>query len=90
MDQMDELDFDGRVNEYNHSPLYLYLVTLIGNTFPVGSVGGVLSDVLFQPKYADVFKVFLLVDHFGQYRWVGGLACGVRRDTRILKECGGP
>ena len=89
VDNMDEMNWDGRLNDYNHCPLYPFLVTLIGDTFPVGSIGGLLNDVLHQPKYADeVFKLLLLVDHLGQYRWVGGLACGVRSDTRILKECG--
>ena len=89
VDNMDEINWDGRLNDYNHCPLYPFLVTLLGDTFPVGSIGGLLNDVLHQPKYADeVFKLLLLVDHLGQYRWVGGLACGVRSDTRILKECG--
>lgn len=84
-----ELDFAGRLNKWNHSPLFPYLVTLIGDTFPVGSTGGCLGDVLFQPKYADeVYKLLLLVDHLGRFRWAGGLACGARSDTRILKECG--
>ena len=26
----DEIDFEGRLKKYNHSPLYPYLVTLIG------------------------------------------------------------
>ena len=40
-----------------------YLATLIGDTFPVGSIGGILNDVLHQPKYADeVYKLLLLVD----------------------------
>ena len=55
----------------------------------MGSIGGLLNDVLHQPKYANEdFKLLLFVDHFGQYSWVGGLACAVRSDTRILKECG--
>ena len=42
-----------------------------------------------KPKYEnEVYKLLLLIDQLGQYRWVGGLACGVRSDTRILKELG--
>ena len=84
-----ELDFDGRLNKHNHTPLFPYLVTLIGDCFPVGSTGGTINNVLFQPKYEDkVHKLLLLIDQLGQYCWVGGLACGVRSDTRILKELG--
>ena len=47
------------------------------------------GQVLFQPKYEDeIHKLLLLIDQFGQYHWVGGLACSVRSDTRILKEIG--
>ena len=85
----DKLDWAGRLNKYNHSPLYPYLVTLIGDCCPVGATSGTLNNVLFAPKYADeVYKLLLLVDQLGQYRWVGGLACGARSDTRTLKECG--
>ena len=84
-----ELDFDGRLNKHNHTPLFSYLVTLIGDCFRVGSTGGTINDVLFQPKYQDkVYKSLLLIDKLGQYRWVGGLACGVRSDMRILRELG--
>ena len=58
-------------------------------TFPIVRADSPDSDrgLSPPPKYAgEVFKLLLLVDHLGQYRWVGGLACGVRSDTRILKE----
>ena len=45
--------------------------------------------MLFQPKYEDeVYKLLLLINLLGQYFCVGGLACGVRSDTQILKEVG--
>ena len=79
----DELDFEGRLNKYKHTRQYRYLVTLIGDCFPVGSIGDIINDVLFQPKYEDeVYKLLLLIDDLGMYRWVGGLACGVRSTTR--------
>ena len=56
---------------------------------PVGSTSGTINDVLFQPNHEDeVYKLLLLIDQLGQYWWVGGLACCVRSDTRILKEIG--
>ena len=71
------------------SPLYPYLVMLIGDCFLVGATGGTLNGVLFAPKYADeVHKLLLLVGQLGQYQWVGGLAYGARSDTQILKEYG--
>ena len=78
------------MNKRNHSILFPYLMTLLGDCFPAKSTGGTINDALFQPKYEDeVYKLLLLlIDQFGQYWWVGGLACGVRSDTRILKELG--
>ena len=35
-------------------------------------------------------QLFLLVDQFGEYCWLGGLVCCVHSNTRILKECGPP
>lgn len=85
------LHFEERLNPYNHSPLFPYLTTLLGDTFPVGSVGGQLGDVLFQPKYAgQVYKLLLLTDQLGNYRWMGGLELGARSDTRIFQSCGPP
>ena len=70
------------MNKHNHSPLFPYLVTLIGDSFLVGSTGGTIKDVLLQPKYEDeVYKLLLLTDQLGQYRWAGGLACGYFLDS---------
>ena len=44
-----ELDFHGRLNKHNHTTLFPYLVTLIGDCFLFGSTGGTINDVLFQP-----------------------------------------
>ena len=66
LDCADELDWAGRLNKYNHSPLYPYLVTLIGDCFPVGANGGTLNHVLFAPKYADeVYKFCCLWTNLG-------------------------
>ena len=43
-----ELDFEERLNKHNHTPLFPYLVTLIGDCFHVGSTGGTINDVLFH------------------------------------------
>ena len=89
LQHVNELDFEGRLNKRNHSTPFPYLVTLIGDCFPSGSTSGTMKDVLFQPKYEDeVYMLLLLIDQLGQYRWVGGLVCGVRSDTHILKELG--
>ena len=34
-----ELDFNGRLNKHNHTPLFPYLVALVGDRFPIGSTG---------------------------------------------------
>ena len=88
---VDEIHWDERLNEWNHSPLHPYLVTTIGDTYPLDSHGGQLSDVLFQPKYEeDVLKILLMNDFLGNFRWFGGISCGVRGDARIMKELGPP
>ena len=70
-----ESDFEGRFNKHNRTPLFPYLVSLIGDCFPVGSTGGAIDDVLFQPMYEDeVYKLLLLIGQLGQYRLVGRLA----------------
>ena len=57
-----ELDFEGRMNKHNHSPLFPYLVTPIGDGFPVGSTGGTINGVPFHSKYEDeVYKLLLLI-----------------------------
>ena len=62
----DELRWEDRLAHYNHSNLFPYMVTGIGDTFPITTIGGVLGDVLYQPKYADnVLKLLLIVDHSG-------------------------
>ena len=66
-------------------------ITTIGDTHPLDSHGGQLSDVLFQPKYEeDVLKILLMNDFLGNFRWFGGIFCGVRGDARIMKELGPP
>ena len=89
LEHTNELDFEGRLNKHNHSPLFPYVVTLIGDCFPVASTGGTISNVLFQPKHEDkVYKLLLFIDHLGQYQWVGGLVCSMQSDIQIVKELG--
>ena len=37
-----------------------------------------------------MFKFLLMNDFLGNYRWFGGISCGVCGDTRIMKELGPP
>lgn len=63
---VDEIRWEDRLTPYNHSRLFPYMVTGIGDTFPISSIGGALGDVLYQPKYAEnVLKLLLIVDHSG-------------------------
>lgn len=78
-----------RLNPFNHSTLFPYCVTAIGDTFPISTIGGSLADVLYQPKYAEeVMKLLLLSDHLGIYVWMGGPTVGTMADTTILHQCG--
>ena len=88
---VDEIHWEKRLSKWNHCPLYPYLATAIGDTYPLCSYGGELSDVLYQPKYEEeVFKILLMNDFLGNYVWFGGICCGVRADARIMKEQGPP
>ena len=51
---------------------------------PIGSVGGTLSDVLFNPKYAkNVYKVTVAIDAIGNIVWLCNLYPGTTPDAII-------
>ena len=55
---VDEIWWEERLSPYNHNPHFPYFVTPFTDSMPICSVGGDLSDVLFNPKYAGhVYKV---------------------------------
>ena len=73
----------------NHCSLFPYLVTGVGDTFPIATIGGSMGDVLYQPKYAeDVFKLLLITSLCGIYVWLGGPTVGTMSDAMILDQCG--
>ena len=39
------------LSEWNHVPHFLYFVTHYVDSMPIASIGGILCDVLFNPKY---------------------------------------
>ena len=48
---------------HNHSPHFPYFVTYFTDSMPICSVGGDLSDVVFNPKYAgQISKVTVAAD----------------------------
>ena len=43
---VDEVRWSNRLNYYNHSPHFPYLVTHFTDPMPISSIGGALSDVV--------------------------------------------
>ena len=81
---VDEIRWDDRLCLFNHCPHFPYFVTHFTDSFPIASIGGVYSDVLFNPKYAGcVYKVTLAVDHLGNIVFACILACGNSADVLI-------
>ena len=54
-----EIRWSQRLDEFNHSPHFPFLVTHFTDAMPIASIGGALSDVLFNPKYAGNIYRFL-------------------------------
>ena len=81
---VDEIKWDDRLCKYNHNPHFPYFVTHFTDSMPVASIGGALSDVLWNPKYANnVFKVTVAVDNLGNIVYICPLAPGTSPDVII-------
>ena len=46
---VDEVHWSDRLNRFNHNPHFPYLVTHFTDAMPISSIGGALSDMLFNP-----------------------------------------
>ena len=69
-----EIRWAERLSEWNHVPHFPYFVTHYVDSMPIASIGGILCDVMFNPKYAGcIYKVRLpltaLATSFGFVRW---------------------
>ena len=54
------------------------------DSMPIASIGGILCDVLFNPKYAGcVYKVTVAIDSLGNIVWICPLAPGASADVLI-------
>ena len=68
---VDEIWWEERLSVYNHHPHFPYFVTHFTDSMPICSVGGDLSDVRFNPKYAGhVYKITVAVDNLGNIVWI--------------------
>ena len=86
---VDEVRRSGRLNHYNHSPHFPHLVTHFTDSMPISSMGGALSDVLFNPKYAGhIWKLPVAVDHVGNIVWIGPVMLGTARDLIMWDKYG--
>ena len=72
-----EIRWAERLSEWNHVPHFPYFVTHYVDSMPIASIGGILDDVLFNPKYARcVYKVTVAIDSLGNIVWICPLAPG--------------
>ena len=61
-----------------------YLVTHFTDAMPISSIGGALSDILFNPKYAGcVWKITVAMDHLGNIVWICPVLPGTSADVVI-------
>ena len=66
-----EIKWSQRLDEFNHSPHFPFVATHFTDAMPFASIGGALSDVLFNPKYAgNIYKVMVAVNFFGEHMLV--------------------
>ena len=55
-----EVRWAERLSEWNHVPHFPFFVTHYSDSMPIASIGGILCDVLFNPKYAGcVYSVYI-------------------------------
>ena len=86
---VDEIWWDERLSPYNHNPHFPYFVTHYTDSMPICSMGGSLSDALFNPKYAShVYKVTLAMDNLGNIGWICNLMPGTLADVTIWDQRG--
>ena len=79
-----EIRWAERLSEWNHVPHFPYFVTHYVDSMPIASIGGILCDVLFNPKYAGcVYKVTVAIDSLGNIVWICPLAPGTSADVLI-------
>ena len=79
-----EIRWAERLSEWNHVPHYPYFVTHYVDSMPIASIGGMLCNVLFNPKYAGcVYKVTVAIDSLGNIVWICPLAPGTSADVLI-------
>ena len=68
-----EIRWAERLSKWNHVPHFPYFVTHYVDSMPIASTGGILCDVLFNPKYAGcVYKVTVAIDILGNIMWICG------------------
>ena len=86
---VDEVHWLDRLNRFNHNPHFPYLVTHFTDAMPISSIGGALSDILFNPKYAGcVWKITVAVDNLGNIVWICPVLPGTSADVKIWDKYG--
>ena len=79
-----EIRWVNRLDGGNHTPHFPWFVTHYVDSMPIGSMGGALSDVLFNPKHAShICKVAVAIDSLGSIVWICPLAPSTSADVLI-------
>ena len=79
-----EIRWVDRLDEWNHTPPLTYFLTHYVDSMPIGSIGGALSDVLFNPKYAGhILKLTVAIDSLGNIVSICHLAPGTSADVLV-------
>ena len=81
---MDEIDWNARLNPFNHHPAAPHYTTFALDTFPISCLDGDIGDTTFQPKYAsNVYKVQVAIGWDGIIYWYRGPHLVSRSDPRL-------
>ena len=81
---MDDIWREEKLSPYNHTPDFAHFATHFTDSMPTCSVGGYLSDVLFNTQYAGhVYKIAVAVDNLGNVVWICDLMPVTPADVMI-------
>ena len=81
---MDEIRWERGLSPWNHTPHYPFVATHTADAMPLASLGGPLSDVLWNLKYTSYcWKVLVALNWLGNICWVCLLSPGTTPDILI-------
>ena len=86
---VNEIFWTDRLSPWNHTPHFPFFTTHFADSMPICALGGSLSDILFNPKYAGhVYKITVAIDALGNIVWICNLNPGTTPDVIIWDKEG--